>query len=165
MDLLLACRQVFHDTGDIQALGATLTALAHTEHQRGHGNAVIRFARDPLRYTYGAADTCALAVSYHNLGIYLHVHARQSAAALAAHLAAALIYALADIGGTGSQSATSSVRAAAADLREFGTAAEAPSNIADLCDRRPALARNPAELERTSGPADRDIAGQWPATA
>ncbi|MBO0806052.1 MAG: hypothetical protein J2P25_23645 [Nocardiopsaceae bacterium] len=146
LNLLLECRQVFHDTGDIEMLGKTLTALADTEDKRGHGDAALRLQRDALRYTYLAADVTGIAISYHNLGNYLHRHARQPAAALAAHLTAALIYALTGMGGTGPGSAAGSVRAAATDLRVFGTAAEPPADIADLCHRL-------ADIEGTDLPA------------
>jgi hypothetical protein len=135
LDLLLDCRQVFRDTGDIQALGAALSALASIEDQRGHGDAALPLQRDALRYTYLAADVTGIAVSYHNLGHYFHLHARQPAAALAAHLTTALICALTGIGGPEAGGAAGSVSAAAADLREFGTVAEPPADIAALCDR------------------------------
>jgi hypothetical protein len=136
LDLLLGCRQAFHETGDIRMLGKTLSALADTESQRGHGDAALRFARDALRYKYLAADIPGIAVSYHNLGGYLRDHARQSAVALASHLTAALIFVLTGIGGTdGPGSAGRSVRSAATDLRELGTSAEPPADIAELCGR------------------------------
>ncbi|MBO0805289.1 MAG: CHAT domain-containing protein [Nocardiopsaceae bacterium] len=149
LDLLLECRQVFHDTGDIEALGATLSALANTEDKRGHDDAALRLERDALRYAYLNAKVTGIATSYHNLGNFLHRHARQPAAALSAHLTAALIFALTCSGGTGGGSggtAAGSVRAAAADLREFGAAAEPPADIADLCDRL-------ADIEGTDLPA------------
>ena len=77
LDLLLDCRQVFKDANDTGALGKTLSALADTENERGHGEAAIRMERDALRYTYLAGDVLAITVSYHNLGSYLGRHARQ----------------------------------------------------------------------------------------
>lgn len=56
LNLLLDCLQVFHDTCDILGLGKTLSALADTEDQRGHGDAALRLARDALRCEYLAAD-------------------------------------------------------------------------------------------------------------
>ncbi len=95
--------------------------------------------RDALRYLYLAGEVTGIAVSYHNLGGYLRRHARQPAPALASHLAAALIRALAGIGGTGTASAAGSARQAAWDLAESGTAATLPdflpADVADLCDR------------------------------
>jgi tetratricopeptide (TPR) repeat protein len=131
--VLLDCRQVFQDAHDIRMLGKTLSALADTEDQRGHGDAALRLERDALRYEYLAGDADAIAVSYHNLGLYLRRHARQPAPALASHLAAALIRSVAGKGGTGTGSATNSAREAATDLRELGTGTVPPADVADLC--------------------------------
>jgi hypothetical protein len=98
LHLLRECRQAFEDAHDIHALGTTLSALADAEDDRGHGDAAIRLERDALRYAYLAGGVAEIAYSYHNLGGYLRVHARQPALALASHLAAALIYALAETG-------------------------------------------------------------------
>jgi hypothetical protein len=124
--LLLECRQAFQDARDPEMLGKTIGALAGIEGARGHGDAAIALARDALRYKYLAGDVIAIAVSYHNLGSYLAVHARQPAPALACHLAAALIRALTGAGGS-----DDSVRAAAIDLRTLGTQdAEGPVRAA-----------------------------------
>jgi hypothetical protein len=146
LDLLLECRQAFHDTGDIQMLGVTLSALADIEDERGHGDAALRLERDALRHKYLAADVPAIAACYHNLGRYLRRHARQPAAALAAHLTAALICALTGIGGTGDDGTAGSIRAAATDLRASGIADEPPADTADLCRRL-------ADIEGTDLPA------------
>jgi hypothetical protein len=130
LDLLLECRQVFQDAHDTRMLGNTLSALADTENQRGHGDAAIRLERDALRYLYLAGDVTGIAVSYHNLGNYLRRHARQPAPALASHLAATLIRTLA-----GADGADRSLNAATDDLREFGAAAVPPHDVADLCER------------------------------
>jgi hypothetical protein len=128
LDLLLECRQVFHEARDIEMLGKTLGALADTEDKRGHGDAAIRLERDALRHFYLAGDLTCIAVSYYNLGNYLgHHHAHQPAPALTSHLVCALIHALTSIDGTDRP-----VRAAAADLRNLGAAAVPPANIADL---------------------------------
>jgi hypothetical protein len=127
LDLLLDCRRAFLDANDSRMLGRTLDALAITEDARGHSDAAIRLERDALRYTYLAEDVDGIAVSYHNLGIYLSIRARQPVPALASHLAAALIRSLAGAEGT-----DDSVRSAATDLREFGTAVTPPADAADL---------------------------------
>jgi hypothetical protein len=128
--LLQGCRQVFQDAHDTVMLGKTLIALADIEDQRGHGEAALRLERDALRYTYLAGDVPAIAISYHNLGNYQRRHARQPAPALASHLASALIEALA-----GTDDAGQSIRAAATDLRELGSAAVPPRDVADLGER------------------------------
>jgi hypothetical protein len=126
---------MFQEAGDTGWLGRTLSALADTEDQRGHGDAALRLERDALRYTYLAGDVPAIAISYRNLGTYLHLHARQPAKALSSHLATALIGSLAGIGGNSPASPQAAIRAATADLREFGTAAIPPRDIAELCDQ------------------------------
>lgn len=128
LELLLSCRQAFQDSRDIEMLGGTLGALAHLEDQRGHGDAAVRLERDALRYEYLGGNVADIGVSYHNLGGYLHTHARQPASALACHLAAALIRALAGSGG-----ADESVRNAAIDLRALTPSAVPPAAISDLC--------------------------------
>ena len=126
LTVLLECRQVFQDTRDTRMLGNTLGALADVEAARGHGDAAIGLARDALRYSHLAGDVLAIEAGYHNLGDYLHRHARQSAQAVACHLAAALICAL-----TGAVGADRSVRAAATDLRALGAEdAEGPADNA-----------------------------------
>jgi tetratricopeptide (TPR) repeat protein len=126
-DLLLECRQIFEEAGEVEMLGSAFGALAEIEHRRGHGNAAVRLERDALRYSYQAQDVVAIAVAYSNLGNYLRIHARQPVA-LANHLASALIRELTGIRGTGDE-----VHAAAVDLRVFGPAAKLPKDVADLC--------------------------------
>jgi len=128
--LLLYCRQAFESAHDIRGLGVVLGALADVEDKRGHGNAAISLGQDALRYEYLARDVSAITVSYHNLGNYLGRHARQTAAALAHHLASALICALTDAEGV-----DESVRAAAADMQTAGADTEPPADVADLCRR------------------------------
>jgi hypothetical protein len=125
--LLLEVRQVFQDAHDTAMLGKIFGALADTEDQRGHGDAALRLQRDALRYTCLAGDVTAIAVSYHNLGNLLHRYARQPAPALASHLAAALIFTLIKGGHT-----DQAIDAAVTDLRELGTAAVPPRDVADL---------------------------------
>jgi hypothetical protein len=128
--LLLECRQVFQDARDIRMLGKILGALADIEDERGHGDAAIGLERDALRYRYLAGDVTGITVSYHNLGNYLRRHARQPAAALACHLASALICVLATAEGT-----EDSVHSAVIDLRELGTDATLPADMPTLCDQ------------------------------
>jgi hypothetical protein len=108
----------------------TLTALADTEDERGHGAGALGLERDALRYSYLADDVTGIAGSYHNHGTYLRRHAGQPVPALASHVAATLIYTLL---GTGSTNQTlDALNDAATDLREIGTAAVPPASVADL---------------------------------
>ena len=126
--LLRECRKVSEDADDIGLLGMTLAGLADVESTLGHGDAAIRLTHDALRYKYRAQNVIGIAVSYHNLGDYLLGHARQPAAALASHLAAALIYSI-----TSAEGADDSVSNAAIDIREAGADAAPPADVADLC--------------------------------
>ena len=156
--MLLECRRAFEQARDIQGLGTVLSALATVEDQRGRGEAAIGLENDALRYEYLAGDVTAIAVSYHNLGNHLLRHARQPAAALACHLAAALVRTLA-----GTSRADDSMREAVNDLRAAGTGTDLPGDVADLCgqvagipgadlDRLlDALAPEPGTAERAFG--------------
>jgi hypothetical protein len=104
----------------------TLHALAHVENLRGHSEAALHFERDALRYSYLGGDVAAITASYHNLGYFLR-HAHRPAQALASHLAAALIRALANLGRT-----HNSIQEAAADLHELGTAAVPKLTVVDM---------------------------------
>ena len=132
LTLLRDCRRVLQDAQDIASLGAVFTALADVEDARGHGIAACRLERDALRYKYLAEDVTSIAISYHNLGGYLHDHARDPATALASRLAAALIRVLVGISGTGSNTPANAVRGAVADLRVLGPGTAPPASVADL---------------------------------
>jgi hypothetical protein len=124
--LLITCREIFERAHDIQALGKVLGALADAEDKRNHGEVAIGLERDALRYLYLAAETDSIQVSHHNLGNYLR-GAGQPRAALAHHLASALLCVV-----TGAEGAGESARAAAADLRAGGEAAM-PADTVALC--------------------------------
>jgi tetratricopeptide (TPR) repeat protein len=130
LSLLQECRKVAEDADDNALLGITFAGLADVESALGHGDAAIRLTHDALRYKYRAENVIHIANSYHRLGDYLLGHARQPAAALTCHLAAALIGAL-----TGAEGADDSVNSAAIDLREAGDDAAPPADAADLCRR------------------------------
>jgi hypothetical protein len=125
--LLRDCLRAFQAARDTRWIGNTLTVLADTEDERGHGQAALRLQRDALRHHYLAGDVAGIAASYHNLGTYLRRHSGQPAQAFASHLAAALIYAL-----TGGAYLDWAINAAATDLRELGTAATSLTSVADL---------------------------------
>ncbi|HET6189646.1 MAG TPA: CHAT domain-containing protein [Trebonia sp.] len=130
LDLLLSCREAFQDARDIDMLGSTLGALAHVEHERGHGDAAIQLARDALRYEYLGGNVHDIAVTYGSLGNYLHLHARRIESALACHLTASLLHVRSGVDKAG-RLATD----AAIDLRELGPDAVLPATIPDLCRR------------------------------
>ena len=155
MAVLRECRQVFENAHDIPMLGKVLGALADIEDKRGHGDAAISLQRDTLRYMYLGGDVLDIAIGHHNLGYILHRYARQPASALAHHLAAALIFALA-----GADRVDESARLAAVDLRAVHDDVAAPANVTDLC--RQAAEVTGVDLRRllTSLAPDPDTAEQ-----
>jgi tetratricopeptide (TPR) repeat protein len=147
LTLLLDCKRVFQDAGNIAGLARSFMALADIEESRGHGDAAIRLVRDALRYHYQIGDVISIASAYHSLGGLVAFHIRQHAPALANHLIAAVIRTLADVGGTDDESAAGSLRAAASALRAPGMTMMRPVNIADLCRRVSDIpGTNPAAL-------------------
>jgi hypothetical protein len=125
--MLQDCLHTFQDAHDVMRIGNTLSALASIEVRRGHGDAAIRLERDALRHSYLAGDVTGIVASYVNLGTYLHRHTSQPAAALAAHLAAALIRILVGTGPGDELTNTLAIH-----LRLLGTAAVPPTSVADL---------------------------------
>lgn len=103
-------------------LGEVLGALGNVEHLRGHGDVAIARARDSLRYAYLANVPSFIAIGHGNLGTYLHQHARDGAQAAAHHLVAALLSRLT------SCPTAEAVHALAGDLKEFGRAADPPTD-------------------------------------
>jgi tetratricopeptide (TPR) repeat protein len=132
-ELLTECREEFQKAGSIEGLSKVFGALAHVEHVRGHGENALRFAIEDLRYGYLAGDDpTSIATSYVNLGSFLHLDARQVNAALACHLAGALLIALSGVGGSEEGSTLLAANSAAIDLRALGDAAVLPASVADL---------------------------------
>jgi hypothetical protein len=75
-----------------------------------------------------AGNVLVIAESYEELGIHLCIYAEEPAAALACHLAAALIRTLSSARGT-----DHTVFLTAFDMAELGTDATGPTDVADLC--------------------------------
>ncbi len=130
LTLLIECRQVFESAHDIEGLGKVLGALAQLENERGNGDASIKLERDAMRYSYLNADVLDIAISHHNLGNYISRHLHQRTAALPHHLAAALIFSLADAGASEFSKAALGV---VHDLRTFRTSDPLPATVQKLC--------------------------------
>jgi tetratricopeptide (TPR) repeat protein len=126
--LLVQCREVFESARNIIGLANVFSALADVEDKLGHGQAAITLEKDGLRYSYIAGDVIGIAVSHYNFGNYLARHTGQGDAALAHHLAAALIQAI-----TGSRSAMDPVGAAANDIRSVNQDSVVPADVTQLC--------------------------------
>ncbi|GII02887.1 CHAT domain-containing protein [Planobispora takensis] len=126
--VLAGCREVFERHHNTEMLGKALSSLADLEHQRGHGQRALALESDALRYRYAARDVAGTAVSHHNLGNCLAESAGRPEAALAHHLAAALVRAV-----TGGEGLAGSMAAAADDLRRSADPARVPADAAALC--------------------------------
>lgn len=129
MRLLRWCREAAEREQDFEMLGAVLSALAHIEDDQDRGRAAVQLSRDALRFAYMAGRATNISVSHGRLGYYLRCQFDQPNAAIAHHLAAALIQVVSD-----GAAEESSVRAVATDLRVFGYAATLPADVAELCN-------------------------------
>jgi hypothetical protein len=90
--LLINCRQVFEDCGDIRLLGATLGALADVEYQLDHIDRALDLQQEALRFAYLTTESDNIAASHGNFALYLD-RAGASTQLIAAHrLAAAVIF-------------------------------------------------------------------------
>lgn len=117
--LLRDCRECFQEAGNHRMLGRTMGALASVEKAAGQPEAAIRLEHQALAYKYLANDIRGIADSYEHLGDYVG-----RPRALACHLAAALIRALASPG------APRSLRRVAAALADGGS--DRPAGLAGL---------------------------------
>jgi hypothetical protein len=70
-DLLIGCRSVFEQAGDLDGLSKALSALADVENELQHWDRAVDLEREALRFKYTAADPEAVGVSHDNLGSYL----------------------------------------------------------------------------------------------
>jgi tetratricopeptide (TPR) repeat protein len=73
--ILRECREIFENSHDIAALGKVIDDLPSVEDRRGHGAMAISLQKDALRYKYLIGNVDRIAVSHHNLGHALHLHA------------------------------------------------------------------------------------------
>jgi hypothetical protein len=131
-DLLQDCLRVFRETRDSRMIAKTFSALADIEGVAGDGDSAIRLARNALRYAYLAGDVLSIAKAYHSLGSHLHRRAAQPGPALACHLAAALIRALAGVSGDPADGSGDALRSAANDLHEHPEVMAVPAGIESL---------------------------------
>jgi tetratricopeptide (TPR) repeat protein len=92
--ILLECQQVYQDHGDITRLSRVLSTRADLEHERGHPQAALAFERTAIRLRYTHPEPRDVAISHHNLAVYLREAGIDPAARRAHRLAAALIYQL-----------------------------------------------------------------------
>jgi hypothetical protein len=126
--LLRDCRRVFEEHRDIPMLAMVLTTRADLEAALGHREAAADLERSALRLSYAHPDPRDIAISHHNLAIYLGAGDREGRRAH--RLAAALIRYL---NGT-AYSLAGTVRALAAELREDPADAALPATVTEVIE-------------------------------
>jgi hypothetical protein len=91
-ELLIGCRQVFEESGDVRLLGATLGALADVEYQLDHIDRALDLQREALQYAYLTMERHGIATSHLNFAIYLDRAGAEPQPIVAHRLAAAVIF-------------------------------------------------------------------------
>jgi tetratricopeptide (TPR) repeat protein len=89
--VLLACRDIYHQEGDVNALASTLSALADLEDELGHGDEAVSLEADALRLGYAGATPDGISISHSNLSGYLRRYDGDPSEALAHRLAGTII--------------------------------------------------------------------------
>ena len=128
--LLRECQQVFEDHRDTPSLATVLSTRANLEHALGQPAAAAEFVRTAIRLRYARPDPRDIAISHHNLAIYLRETGGDRAGQRAHRLAAALIFRLTGM----THDLADTRRALAAELRQ-GDAAGAdglPGTLAEV---------------------------------
>jgi tetratricopeptide (TPR) repeat protein len=127
--LLAECQRVFEDHADIPMLGIVLSARADLESHRGNNRAAADLERAALRLSYARPEPRNIAISHHNLAIYLGRLGDDRATRRAHRLAAALIRQLAGM----SHYLVGTIRALTYEMREDGgTDPSLPSTVAQV---------------------------------
>jgi tetratricopeptide (TPR) repeat protein len=120
--LLGECQQVFEDHADTTHLARVLSIRADLENTLGHRETAAEFERTALRLRYARPDPRGIAISHHNIAVYLSAAGGDPAAQRAHRLAAALIYKLTGM----AHYLADTQRSLAAELRQDGGAATGP---------------------------------------
>jgi hypothetical protein len=121
--LLRECQRVFEEHRDIPRLARVLGTRADLEAALGHRDASADLERTALRLSYASPDPRGIAVSHHNLAIYLG--AGDLAGRRAHRLAAALLRQLTGM----THDLARTVRALAAELRDDPADAGLPATV------------------------------------
>ncbi len=128
--VLLHCQAVFEAVGDLEALGAVLSARADLEDERDHPAEAVALERVALRYKSLHPRPASLAASHHNLAGYLRRAEYPPAEIVAHRLAAALLY----LASGRRSDYEDGLRALAGDVRRHGDA-PLPADLAELISR------------------------------
>jgi tetratricopeptide (TPR) repeat protein len=121
-ELLGECQQVFEDYADTTQLARVLSTRADLEDELGHREAAVDVERTAIRLRYARPDPRDIAISHHNLAIYLGAAGGYPAAQRAHRLAAALICQLTGM----THDLAQTQRVLAAELRQDGGAETGP---------------------------------------
>jgi tetratricopeptide (TPR) repeat protein len=136
--LLRECQRVFEDHRDTPSLAMVLTIRAELEAVSGRAGAAADLARAAIRLSYARPDPRDIAISHHNLAIYLRETGADWAGQRAHRLAAALIWRLTGM----THDVVGAQRALAAELRDGTGGGDAlPGTVAEVV----------AVAERTDG--------------
>jgi tetratricopeptide (TPR) repeat protein len=92
--LLRDCQRVFEDHRDTPMLAMVLSTRADLEDESGRAGAAADLERTAIRYRYARPEPRDIAISHHNLALYLRKTGGDRAGQRAHRLAAALIYQL-----------------------------------------------------------------------
>jgi tetratricopeptide (TPR) repeat protein len=126
--LLRECQQVFEDHADTTMLARVLSTRALLEDALERRDAAAEFERTAIRLLYSRPDPRDIAISHHNLAVYLGAAAGDPATQRAHQLAAALIFQLTGM----AHDLARALRALATELRQDGGAGALPTTVAEV---------------------------------
>jgi tetratricopeptide (TPR) repeat protein len=126
--LLGECQQVFEDHRDTTMLAMVLSTRADLEDELGHRGAAADLERTAIRLRYAQPDPRDIAVSHHNLALYLRAAGADPRVQRAHRLAAALIRQLTGM----TYDLADTQRVLAAELRAPGGAGPLPATLAEV---------------------------------
>jgi hypothetical protein len=89
-DMLLRCKEICEQHGDIRRLAGVVGTLAIIEHELGHDSRAIEMSEDALRFDYVVADLTRIIAGHHDLASLYDVVEQASHRVRAHRLAAAL---------------------------------------------------------------------------
>jgi hypothetical protein len=146
--VLLGCRDIFEQAGDVRYLALLFSALGEVEAHLAHYADALTFEQRALRYFYLEGHVEDIARSHSNLANYLGLPRHDPGAALAHRLAAAFIRYHTDSG-----LFRDTVNVLASQLDQMGETVAAPASVDELC----------AQVERVEGVCFRHLIEELPA--
>ena len=126
--ILIACQQVYEDHSDLTRLHRVLSTRADLESVRGNFAAAIALEQTAIRYGYVRPEPSDIAISHHNLALYLARAGSDAVAQWAHRLAAALIFQLTDM----SHFLGEVIRVLAGELRRDASGQRRPATLVEV---------------------------------